>query len=443
MRSEHCIIRLQSIEIENFMNIEYGHVRFPCNLKKDIFEQNPDIMGVYGQNGSGKTSLIHILTALEAMLAGRGLTKNAKRLVTAGQDSCRLKYFFSIQDDSDIQYKASYQFTLDKDGTLTEERLSFSFQKENRWNPLIIAGWQSSANELLSPRYRLALIVGKDQDQKDQLRLAKKACIRSASSFLFCDELLAQTNPLEESLPNHFPLFQALSFYGKHQLHIIANRSTELCYLSTGRMSIALNGSTLIPESGLPPVNRSIYAVNLILEQIVPGLTIAAEPIGRQLTKDSKPGVIIELSSRRNGTAVPFAYESDGIKKIVSILHMLVTVYSNPSMTLAIDEMDSGVFEYLLGELLRILSQSGKGQLIFTSHNLRPLEVLPRNSILFTTSNPANRYIRLGGKRTGLNLRDHYYHDLILGGQKESIYQAAGNYTINRAFRLAGDDYGR
>ena len=39
-----------------------------------------------------------------------------------------------------------------------------------------------------------------------------------------------------------------------------------------------------------------------------------------------------------------------------------------------IDEFDSGIYEYLLGELLEIMNESAKGQFVFTSHNLRPLE---------------------------------------------------------------------
>ena len=37
-----------------------------------------------------------------------------------------------------------------------------------------------------------------------------------------------------------------------------------------------------------------------------------------------------------------------------------------------IDELDSGIYEYLLGECLEVMQDKAKGQLIFTSHNLRP-----------------------------------------------------------------------
>lgn len=93
----------------------------------------------------------------------------------------------------------------------------------------------------------------------------------------------------------------------------------------------------------------------------------------------------------------PFLYDTnlEGIKKIISILQLFIEIYNFPSITVAIDEIDSGIFEYLLGELMRIISEKGKGQLIFTSHNLRPLETIDRGFIAFTTTNPENRYIEI------------------------------------------------
>jgi len=118
---------------------------------------------------------------------------------------------------------------------------------------------------------------------------------------------------------------------------------------------------------------------------------------------------------------------------------LLIVVYNKSSITIAIDELDSGVFEYLLGELLRILSEKGKGQLIFTSHNLRPLETLDRGFIAFTTTNPSNRYIRLSNVKTNNNLRDFYYRDIVLGEQSEPVYEPTNNYEISLAFREAGE----
>ena len=146
----------------------------------------------------------------------------------------------------------------------------------------------------------------------------------------------------------------------------------------------------------------------------------------------------VEFISRRNGKVIPLRYESEGIKKIVSILQLLIVMYNNDSVTVAIDELDSGIFEYLLGELLRIISQRGKGQLIFTSHNFRPLETLDKSFIVFATANPDNRYIRMTNIKTNNNLRDYYYRDIMLGEQEEPIYETTNNSEIALAFREAG-----
>lgn len=117
----------------------------------------------------------------------------------------------------------------------------------------------------------------------------------------------------------------------------------------------------------------------------------------------------------------------------------MIVVYNQPSITVAIDELDAGIFEYLLGELLQIISEKGKGQLMFTSHNLRPLETIDKGFIAFTTTNPANRYIRFNNIKTNNNLRDFYYRDIILGEQEENTYEPTNKYDIAFAFREAGE----
>ena len=145
--------------------------------------------------------------------------------------------------------------------------------------------------------------------------------------------------------------------------------------------------------------------------------------------------------SERNGKEIPLKYESEGIKKIVSILQLLIVVYNSDSITLAVDELDAGIFEYLLGELLKVISEKGKGQLIFTSHNLRPLETIDKCFIAFTTVNPDNRYIRFINVKGNNNLRDFYYRDITLGEQTEPVYEPTNNYEIMLAFKEAGRTY--
>ena len=92
----------------------------------------------------------------------------------------------------------------------------------------------------------------------------------------------------------------------------------------------------------------------------------------------------------------------------------------------------------MLGELLDIFKDSAKGQLIFTSHNLRPLEMLDKENIMFSTVNPNKRYIHLKNIKASNNIRDVYLRGITLGGQEEVIYEATDSLKIARAFRKAG-----
>ena len=59
--------------------------------------------------------------------------------------------------------------------------------------------------------------------------------------------------------------------------------------------------------------------------------------------------------------------------------------------------------------------------MIFTSHNLRALEMLEKESIMFSTTNSSNQYIHMKNIKQSNNLRDVYLRSITLGGQKEEI----------------------
>ena len=97
-----------------------------------------------------------------------------------------------------------------------------------------------------------------------------------------------------------------------------------------------------------------------------------------------------------------------------------------------IDELDSGIYEYLLGECLEVMQDKAKGQLIFTSHNLRPLEIL---------ENPENCYIKSSYIKNTQNTRLSYLRTIKLGGQKEKLYNETNIYEMELAMRRARRQY--
>ena len=189
----------------------------------------------------------------------------------------------------------------------------------------------------------------------------------------------------------------------------------------------------------LPALEKLVAQMNLVLKEMIPGLAIVAKRISTELGPKGEDVAVLELSSLKSREPIPLRYESEGIKKIISVLNLLICVYNEASVTVAIDELDSGVFEYLLGELLRIISQRGMGQLIFTSHNLRALETMDRACVAFTTADPKDAYVHIKASQAAMNLRDLYYRMLILGSSGTTpLYNPTSSARIALALREAG-----
>ena len=194
----------------------------------------------------------------------------------------------------------------------------------------------------------------------------------------------------------------------------------------------------VIDNEDLEHLREELSDISSVLTQLVPGLSIGFKEISQTLDKDGEAATVTMLTAYRDGKELPLRDESDGVRKIISVLSLIIAAFNEQSVTVAIDEFDAGIFEYLLGEILQSMEESGKGQFIFTSHNLRPLEVINKKFLYFTTTNPQNRYIRLKNISATNNLRDTYFREIILCEQEEEIYNKTKKFKIIAALKKAG-----
>lgn len=463
------VVRIESISIENFKNVSKGTLNF--ENKRKAYKSS--VVGLYGQNGSGKTALIDAIQLLKFALCGGQIPQKYADYIHVDAEFATLKFELIVRYPEE-EYKVWYQFSLKKkmdelmsgveDETDTEriarvelfdEVLSFSYvskEEKLRKAPLI----DTKTDELFVPKAKLIELVGNNKEEYMDLLVAKRLTKATSRSFVFSRELI---NQYRKRCQNriYMKLIEGLYTFAHRELFIIGTESVGLISLNTlplvfkykndnseavGKIMISLDRPTLVPKNAFDLFEKVIENMNIVLEQIVPGLKIGIVDLGASMTNDGKVARQVQLMSLKNSKDIPFCYESEGIKKIVSILQLLIVVYNHPSVTVAVDELDGGVFEYLLGEILSIISEKGKGQLIFTSHNLRPLETIDKGFIAFTTTNPEKRYIRLANVKETNNLRDFYYRDIVLGEQSEQVYNPTNNYEIALAFREAGEAFG-
>ena len=447
------MIRITSLEIQNIKNVAYGKVDLN---HRDEDTYGSSIVGVYGQNGSGKTALIFALGLLRDLFSGSPVQKDAGYYIRSGASSCSLLAEFAL-DLNERPYFLAYSVSLKGNESggafILEEKLeakSPSFRGCPRMNLTALLEAKEVGDGLSELGYSLNKNLGKlFKGEKQKLFALQMLSKAEGTSYLFNEQFVSLLSSLDDSMR----LVSSLSTYARNNVFVLnknadLSSSFDLLPLSLrlqgeagltklDRLSLSL-GKNQCGEATYKLVEKALSQIDVLLSSLVPGLKVKIVNLEKSLGKQGESLLSFELASFRGETITPLRYESEGIKKILCVLSSLIAMYNDPSVLVAIDELDSGVFEYLLGEFLLVIKESGKGQLVFTSHNMRPLEVLDKESIYVTTVNPSDKYIRFAGIKENNNLRSTFLRAIDLGGQKEEIYEPTSKYEITSAFRKAG-----
>lgn len=479
------MIRLKKLVLNNFKNVQHGEIDFPFG--SFTFEKlTAALAGIYGQNGSGKTSVIDALLILRTIFRGDPLNNEVREMIAISEQSSDIELTFELLDrinpsnNSTLWYQVSYSFSFGRSSEGVEilsERISFKDMNQKssqktliEWSsqdekdledlgstiPCPRTAWKPlfSASDFIRMEYRVARRMAKEKSCStlfsdnfmDSLRHLRKTEAQEKTSKAFIKALNGVVLPLG-LIVTSVKLFALSSFeivttknHAITSLNIIRipTISEDSPSWTSPYLAIDISEPSKMKEEHFEILRQALVAINKVLGALVPGLSLDVLSLGDELDADGNLSKRVELVSARGGKPVPFRCESEGIKKIVSISTLLIRVFSDPRACVAIDELDAGVYEFLLGEILEVLEENGTGQLIFTAHNLRPLETLSEKSLIFTTTNPRKRYIKFKGLGKTNNLRDQYIKAINLGGQSEVIYEPTSKYEIDDAFYSAG-----
>lgn len=437
-------IQIQSIALSGFKNVANGSVCFKNN-----------IVGIYGQNGSGKTAVIDALGVFKNVASGGPLPKASGDFVMCGKKLAECTITFCVlredgEGDGSLEYEFKFGNKPQGGVEIVFEQISERKDAEAKRNILRID--RAEEKKWLAPASDWnQLVSGKENSIR--IGVIREITSIEGRSFVFSKEL-GKFIEASDALAEKRDAITDIALFARENLFVVKNcgfgpfnidfsfpfnfRHVENRNLSFGTLPMTLQGPNVFDKDLFDLVEKSFEEMNVVLGEIIPKLAVVVKNEGVQQTEQGKEGVRFELLSRKGDSQeIPLRYESEGVKKIISILSLLISVYNNPSAFLAVDELDAGIFEYLLGEILRILEEKAKGRLLFTSHNLRPLEMIGKESMVFTTANPSNRYIRLSGIQANNNPRSVYLRSIALGGQKEDVYVGTNSFRIDRAFRNA------
>lgn len=452
-------VRLSSLSIKNLKNVFNGEIFVSKNADSQTDGYNCDIVGIYGQNGSGKTTVIQALNLVKKLAMGLPFGTDMADCISANKQSCELSFSYAVISIHGCEYKIIYEVAFEKKSEkkcqLSRETLLFSKYADASWSkqkPIFNCHFSDGA-QVFEPKNRYESLLKINKENTINLQVALKLAQERKTSLLFSNEFLGILEKSDDF--DFFEIAATLKQYATEKLFVIQNSHNGIISLDVmplavshsqgnkkviGDIPLNLKEPMVTDGATFEIVSSIIENMNIVMGALVSGLSIGVNKLGELALQNGEIGIRYEIVSKRYGSEFPVRYESEGIKKLLSVLSLIIAMYNDPSALVAIDELDAGVFETLLGTLLHTLEESGKGQLVFTSHNLRPLEVLDKKSVVFATANPENRYIRLTNVKGKNNLRDVYIRALNLGGQEEDLSTELREVDIRRALRKAGSN---
>lgn len=473
-RMGNSTVRIARIEIRQVKNVERGSI----DLENARNMNRASVLGMYGQNGSGKTALIEAIQLLKVVMSGEQIASDFRHLISVDQTQAFFCFEFFVNIENGESYDVFYEFVLEKfvDEKSVDEQPFIFDDLENiskktsiriKDEKISLRSNKTRKHEIFnsriddqpfSPLSNLKYITKGKKDLVTSLIAFKKIASETARSYFFSSDFInlikvENKDSLQETKLSELFILQRMKFFAMTELLVFSKEASGDIYLHSlplifredrghtkycGIFRFSLRSPNKIPSQVIEIVQKLFDQVNMALEALVPGLNVKMHSLGSTLLNNSERGEIVEFVSVRNNREIALRYESEGVKKIVAVLNMLICAFNNPSVTVAIDELDSGIFEYLLGELLSVFANHAFGQLIFTSHNLRPLEIIDPSFIGFTTIAPKRRYAKLHGIKATNNLRGVYYRSIVLGLGDVPLYDETNNTEIEMALRQAG-----
>lgn len=389
-------MHIESIYLENFKNIKQSTI---------LFRENTT--GIYGPNGSGKTSVIEAVKLLQLYVT-ISENKRADIIKNYFHAQCQqMKIGIVFKDDIEyINYEVTFENFADV-VQVSSEVLSVKLNEPRR-------------------KYHVLLKVDNGSDKVQPIIKAKKEArhVKVAydkSTYVRFTHFNSYFSLLNRNNQSEFIGFEKFAKVQKafHTLVVSMLEDNAIAQLQLvlplhlhttdihGVVPLKLNGGYHLREH-VNILHETVGTINNVFHAIFPDRRLELVENDRRQSEDGEE-VSITLFVVRGQLQIPIHLESTGTIKLIALLSALIAYIKYDDFILLIDELDAHIYEYLLSVLLEKMSAHARGQLIFTAHNLSPLERLNKNSIIFaneTAEGVSFEYLK--NVKPTTNIRDKY-----------------------------------
>ena len=438
-RKRNKMFRINNIQFHNFRNILDSKVNLSdSNFKTDL---GGHMIGVYGANGSSKSSIGYALAMFSKLSCGMSYAffHDFDNDFGIYDETMVLEYDFDYsfgEKFKGIVHKFEFKKYLSADSKeekvyISEETLKL---KTASGRPIVYSVPRDyNYLNCLIKEEEVSRIADLFSSDNSLIYALNSSAIKEQQSFFL--NRFGMLNVMASQSANGIKQTEQFSYITRFLSNVIANAAFIMPDLYgtsiTNNLFAIISGNTnnteyLIKEPNgffkcdgkkLEKIEAVVATSNRFIKNIVPGFEVIVDK--KELDKDEK-GITnyqIRLLSKKDKGNFSFENESEGIKRLFLISSCIAKVMNVPDFILFIDEFDEGIFEVLFGDIIRSIKSQCMGQFIFTSHNLRPLEVMEYPHFIFSTTNPKNRFVTLKGIKPKNNLRDVYIRKIMYGDE--------------------------
>lgn len=367
---------------------------YKASLSKKFDAQDSHVKAIYGTNGAGKTSIIYAVDLYKKLvldsehLALCNKTGSIKDLINQKSETFMIEMFFAcIGIDGGLNSIYRHKIVLNKVNNryvIAEENLSkltgLRINCDDKYRTIfhvkngeiVDIEPQAFKEEIIKATMNL---LDKQTVSAIMLNYATNKELKTNKDFimniLYCIMFAANiTVVLQDTDSNciDFPSFANLLGTITEEKNKFDDQ--DLFNNLLVQNQILKRATRQIAKKNIEKFEKEIYNLERFIK-------VFKDDLESILIEKDDNGDIYECEIvllYKDGKKISEKYESSGIKKIVNLYSSLCNI--EKGQVVFIDEFDANIHDVLLIRLLEYIVNYSKGQLIFTTHNLAPMEVL-------------------------------------------------------------------
>lgn len=412
------------VKAKNFKSLK--NISF--NLNKTKNETNKFI-AIYGENGSGKTNLVELFKFLQQLTISRIIDVKLNMLP---------KEFFELKekmiDTTPMDMKPIWQLSLNLDEyrMINEEEdteIEYGFKINNK------EGFYSVKFNKEIVEEKLYFFVNKQKGYYFKLSKNEKELNKN----IFINE--KYNEELKENIEKYWGKYSFLSLLvfeekEKNKEYVKNNISKKILEIINKIVSMTIHvnkwylnfmpdnymkqnvladlKSGVVFKNKIDEIKKYENVLNIFFTQAYADIKSVKYVIEEQ---DDKIRYKLFFNKMIGGNlkSIPIELESEGTKKIIEEFDTLIGAIMGE--TVIIDEIDNGIHDLLMKNIILSIKDEITGQLIITTHNTLLLEILPKECIyILSIDYEGNKYIN-SIKEYGITIqKNHNARDLYFKG---------------------------